>query len=137
VACQGQLEQEAVAGPLNLRDIALKGCPRPKDAPQHVRLSELTSNPDRYNGIFVSVSGQYYSGFERSALFPPSDTDLHTRTADEGVWLLQMDKSLAGERVQVSGIFTTRIKGHLRQWPGSICVVDKAKVVRKPGSENN
>jgi hypothetical protein len=127
MACHGKTESPAVDS-LGLREIALNGCPVPEGAPRRVALSDLMSHPDRYNGAFVSVAGYYYSDFERSVLFAGPEERPYIRGADEGIWLLRMDKSLAGKKVQVSGVFTTEIKGHLRQWPGSICVTHKSKI---------
>ena len=127
LACQRKTETASVVGSLKLRDIVVDGCPVPNTGPKRVTLIELASNPARYEGMFVSVSGYYYSYFERAALFGTPEEEPYAHRASEGIWLLRMDRALAGKRVQISGIFTTGIKGHLGQWPGSLCVVNKSE----------
>lgn len=99
--------------------------------PQVVAISGLIANPDRFEGRAIIVSGFYYSSFEHSAIYP-TERDPTTSTWQDGLWINGVSpfSSVSNEYVAVSGIFTSKQKGHLGQWPGSICVSSISKAQR-------
>ena len=94
-------------------------CPEIHAAPQPVTLSELVSSPSAFEGALVRVTGYYHSGFEESALY--STPKVEAQDAREGVWFFGNENVLSGSRVQVTGVFTSTLKGHLSMWAGSVC----------------
>ena len=86
-------------------------------------VSELIASPERFNGKAIKVSGYYTRSFEHSAIYS-TPQDPVSATPSEGVWtLISADRSISsGDRVMMRGVYTTKIRGHLGQWPGSICV---------------
>jgi hypothetical protein len=96
-------------------------CPEVHASPQPVTLDELVASPSAFEGALVRTTGYYRSGFEESALYP--NPRVEAQDARGGVWLFGIDEALSGKRVQITGVFTSTIKGHLSMWPGSVCAV--------------
>lgn len=92
-------------------------------------MGNLASVPEKYEGLKVKTSGYYYRGFEHSALYPDR-RDPDEISFSEGAWLMGMYPytQFAGQMIEVEGEFSTKSRGHLGQWFGSICVV-KARVL--------
>lgn len=126
-ACQAHSGSEVAAQRIEHKDIVISGCPKVDQPARKIILSDLSSDPDRYHGAAVRVDGYYYSYFEHSAIYPAPIPKPYNPEFDKGIWLLHAKPELNGEHVRVIGIFSSRIKGHLGQWPGSICVTSIAK----------
>lgn len=88
-----------------------------------VSIAELIASPDKFDGRSIVVTGYYYSGFELSALYPSRRNPENSET-DDGLWIYGLSPflDLDGRHIAVSGIFNSKEKGHLGQWPGSVCV---------------
>ncbi len=99
--------------------------------PKLVAISALIADPERFEGFAVTAIGFYYSSFEHSAIYP-TDRDPTTSTWKDGLWIdgVSPFSDLSNEYVVVSGIFSSRRKGHLAQWPGSICAASIAVAQR-------
>lgn len=100
-----------------------EACLPPAPSSESVSIASLISNPSRFEGKSVVVTGYYYSRFEHSGIYP-SRRDPDTSEWDDGLWLYGLSPflKLDDRSVTVSGIFSSKNKGHLGQWPGSICV---------------
>ena len=96
-------------------------CPQAKGSSQAVTLYQLVSEPSTFEGALIRTSGYYYSGFEHSALYP--EPGLDGQDAHAGIWVFGIDHALSGKHVQISGVYTSSIKGHLSMWVGSVCAV--------------
>ena len=46
----------------------------------------------------------------------------HEPSPGTGIWVSPLPASFAGKRVELIGYFTTAVKGHGDQWPGSLCI---------------
>ena len=103
-------------------------CPRPVGVPQAVSVTSLTQDPARYEGAFIRLSGHYCSRFEHSAVYPDTAQAACGQEFRTGLWLFGMAPGLADKHVEITGYFTQTIKGHLSQWPGSICVTSAHEV---------
>lgn len=99
-------------------------CERHIGVPQSVALDELLANGHRYEGRAVSVSGYYLQAFEFSALYPDAGGDPYTRDLNQGIWVDGISPFFDGHQAHVllTGIYTQKSRGHLGQWPGSLCV---------------
>ncbi|RYG97875.1 MAG: hypothetical protein EON58_08680 [Alphaproteobacteria bacterium] len=96
-------------------------CSRPIGEPDFISIATLLANPERYEGRPVGVIGFYHSGFEHSAIYLHRD-DATQFIPTNGFWLRgRIPDELRERYVSVSGIFTTKSRGHLGQWPGTIC----------------
>lgn len=100
-----------------------EACLPPAPTSESASIANLISNPSRFDGKSVAVTGYYYSRFEHSAIYP-SQRDPNTSEWIDGLWLYGLSPFLKRDDryVTVSGIFSSKDKGHLGQWPGSICV---------------
>jgi hypothetical protein len=99
------------------------GCTRTLSNPFMVTIEELLASPTRYEGKPVRIEGFYYSSFEHSAVYPNPDDGPGSHT-QRGLWVLEgLPKRYSGKRVTVEGIFTSGTRGHLGQWPATICNV--------------
>ncbi|MFC6840109.1 hypothetical protein [Xanthomonas theicola] len=89
---------------------------------RNVSIAELISDPNKYEGEEISVAGFYYSGFERSVIYP-SRRNPDSSSWRDGLWVYGISPflDLNDRKIVMSGIFSERRKGHLSQWPGSIC----------------
>ena len=101
-------------------------CPQPSGSPQSVTLHQLVSEPSTFEGALIRTSGYYYSGFEHSALYPEPGPD--GQAARAGVWVFGIDHALSGKHVQISGVYTSSIKGHLSMWAGSVCAASAKEI---------
>lgn len=100
-----------------------EACLPPALTSEPVSIADLLSSPAQYEGKSVVVTGYYYSRFEHSAIYP-DPRDPENSGMDDGLWLYGLSPFLEfdGRYLVVSGIFNSKNKGHLGQWPGSICV---------------
>jgi hypothetical protein len=110
--------------------LSSEACLPPAKNPEPVDISTLISEPSRFEGKPVIVSGYYYSRFEQSAIYP-SQRDPQNSDWSDGLWLsgLSPFSEFSDKHITVSGVFTRKEKGHLGQWPASICV---SSVVLQP-----
>jgi hypothetical protein len=101
-------------------------CERPVADPQDVSLIALISNPGKFSGKAVSVTGFYRSEFEHSAIYLSRDDALNS-IAQNGLWVFGgVPKTLRNHYVRIGGIFNPNSHGHMGQWPASICGVTTA-----------
>lgn len=91
-----------------------------------VRIEELIANGRAYEGRNVSVTGYYNQGFEHSALYASPGKDQFARTFADGIWIdgISAPSDGNGQHLRVTGSFSEASKGHLSQWPGSICATN-------------
>lgn len=89
-----------------------------------VALEKLVASPENYDGQHVTVSGYFYSSFERSALYPAELKQNQNTDAKSSIWLngISVPNDVYGIHVTVSGEFSSKMKGHGNWWPGSMCV---------------
>ncbi len=85
-------------------------------------IADLTSEPERFEGKFVAVSGYYYQYFENSAIYSTIENKPYSHKFSDGIWLSGVGAEFGGMHINISGIFSQKVKGHLGQWPGTICV---------------
>ena len=98
-------------------------CPIASGTYLRVAIPKLIANPATFDGKAIEVSGYHISSFEHSAIYPAWQEPFTSRFS-EGIWtLISTDRDVSSEyRVTLRGVYTTKIRGHLGQWPGSICV---------------
>ena len=103
--------------------LSMFNCPVASGTYQPVAIANLIANPALFEGKPVEISGYHISSFEHSAIYPTRQEPF-SASFSEGVWtLISTDRNVSSEdRVTLRGIYTTKIRGHLGQWPGSICV---------------
>jgi hypothetical protein len=126
-ACQPEAGTGDVAGKTRS---PLRGseCRAAGGAARTIDIEALTSSSSSLEGALVRVSGYYALDFEHSAIYAIPKSDPFDHHFESGIWLDRMDPTLSGKNVQVTGIFTRNFKGHLGQWPGSICVISAAEI---------
>ena len=124
-SCSGSQLPEQMQ--LDSMHIALHGCPEPTGKPKDVGIPELVASPAAFDAVLVRVSGHYHDDFEHHAIYPGSKPEPDDHRFSDGIWLLRLDPDFRGDRIQVTGYFTARTKGHLDQWLGSICVTSVAR----------
>lgn len=125
LGCTGQGE-EAPVDPKNLRPVewVTDLCADVKGSAQQVSIADLTTDPGRYDGKVVSVSGYYYSYFEHSAIYSTQEADPYSYKFSDGLWIQGISPfaGISGEHLEFVGTFSSKDHGHLGQWPGTICV---------------
>ena len=105
------------------RFLSIFDCPVASGTYESVEIAELIANPAIFDGKAVEISGYHISSFEHSAIYPtPQDT--FSANFSEGIWTLISTERNVGnkDRVTLRGVYTTKIRGHGSQWPGSMCV---------------
>lgn len=90
--------------------------------PQDVDIDELVAHPDQFEGRTVRVQGYYYNAFENTTILP-TQVDPYDNIGN-GPWVMGLPvfNQLGGRHVWMVGVFTQHVRGHLGQWPGTICV---------------
>ena len=103
--------------------LSMFNCPVASGAYAPVSIPQLIANPAAFDGKAVEISGYSISMFEHSAIYSTRQEPFSANFS-EGIWtLISTDRNVSSEdRVTLRGIYTTKIRGHLGQWPGSICV---------------
>ena len=103
--------------------LSIFNCPVASGVYATVSIPQLIANPAAFDGKAVEISGYSISMFEHSAIYPTKQKPFSANFS-EGIWTLtSVDLSASSEKpVTLRGIYTTKIRGHLGQWPGSICV---------------
>ena len=98
-------------------------CPIASGTYKPAKIADLIAHPELRDGKGVNISGYFTNSFEHVAIYPARQ-DPFSATFSEGLWmLLSTDHKISnGQRITVRGVYTTKIRGHLGQWPGSICV---------------
>lgn len=97
------------------------GCTRPPSNPVMVTIEQLLESPGKYEGRPVRIEGFYYWSFEHTAIYPNAEDGARFNTRS-GLWVLEgLPHRYNGKRVTVEGIFTSGTRGHLGQWPATIC----------------
>ena len=115
------------APPTEIVDLQLDlGCPEASAYVQSVALPDLVASPETYEGKSIRVAGYYYSYFEHSAIYPTPEHEPYSKSFATGAWVLGGDDDLTNQYVTMTGTFTKEFKGHLGQWPGTICVTSMA-----------
>ena len=106
-------------------ELIADACPPTTVSAQHISIAELTSNPSRYDGRVVSVSGYYSFYFEHSAVYSTQETKIDKHSFSDGIWIAGVpiaSKHLDGQFLKFVGTFSSKKSGHFNQWPGAICV---------------
>jgi hypothetical protein len=103
--------------------LSMFNCPAASGTYVPVAIPNLIANSAAFDGKAVEISGYHISSFEHSAIYPIRQDPFSTNFS-EGIWtLIGADRDVSSEdRVTLRGIYTTKIRGHLGQRPGSICV---------------
>ena len=102
-------------------------CPRASDTPLPVSLDALVSDPSAFEGRTVETEGYFHSSFEHHAIYPAPKSN--GQEFSTGLWVVAPIDTPSGELVRLTGTITVRSKGHLGQWPGTLCVTRIASVV--------
>lgn len=89
--------------------------------PRDVGIGELVAHPDQFEGRTVRVQGYYYNAFENSTILP-TQVDPYDNIGN-GPWVMGLPvfNQFSGRHVWMVGVFTQHVRGHLGQWPGTIC----------------
>jgi hypothetical protein len=103
--------------------LSMFNCPVTSGTYVPVDIPQLIANPATFDGKAVEISGYHISLFEHSAIYPTRQEPFSTNFSD-GIWtLISTNRNVSSERrVTLRGVYTTKMRGHLGQWPGSICV---------------
>ena len=104
----------------------LYGCPEPVGRPRKASISEITADPGAFHGVLVHITGHYHRSFEHHAIYPGPAPEPDEHTFEDGIWVLSGHDGLQGDHVEAVGYFTAKTRGHLGQWPGSLCVTSAA-----------
>lgn len=122
VGCSAGQQSEYAVDNGPAKYINLKACPPPAAGNfESATISEIISRPAGFDGKYVSVVGYYYSGFEMSGIYSLPQDELLPK---DGLWLFGTSPfhDFNGEKVFVSGMFSSVNRGHLGLWSGTICV---------------
>ena len=103
--------------------LSMLDCPFVSGVYEPVTITELIARPADLDEKPVKISGYFISSFEHTAIYP-TQQEPFSATFSEGLWTLLNTNSrvVSGQHVTLRGIYTTKIRGHGGQWPGSICV---------------
>lgn len=132
ISCSSRTEQE-------LADVPLEGmlssdaCQKPTNSGEFITISALISDPEKYDGRYITLEGFYYSGFELSAISARRQGSKEL-VVDDAIWVTGISPfaEIAEQRVRISGIADAKQKGHLGLWPASICA-SEIKLLPDPG----
>ncbi|GAA4870986.1 hypothetical protein GCM10023332_24330 [Luteimonas vadosa] len=122
-ACQPNADTGDLAGKAEPSPPWGSDCVAPQVVATGVAIEQITGSPARFEGVLVRTSGYYARDFEHSAIYATLEADPYDHKFASGIWLDRMDPTLSGKHVEITGQFTQAFKGHLGQWPGSICVI--------------
>lgn len=103
--------------------LSLYKCPTASGSYAPTDVQALVSDSARWNGKAVRISGYFVESSERSAIYPSLEGP-SSLAFPAGVWaLIRLNRGPAsGQRATFRGIYTSDIRGHLGQWPGTLCV---------------
>ena len=118
MGCTDKLETELK--PEN--NLTSQSCAAASSEPIMVNMSDVTSRPKDFEGKNIRIVGYYYSNFEHDAIYP-TQRDPIVSDWGEGIWVYGLPRfpQAKGERIELVGIFSSQDRGHLDQWPGSVC----------------
>ncbi len=107
-----------------------EACQLPPEVPTAIAISDAIADPTSFDGRLVSVEGYYCAAFEMNAIY--ETPDCYSRP-ELGLWLGGMSPfySSKGRRVVVTGMFDSRLQGHLEKWPAGVCVAKLTEVQPK------
>lgn len=90
----------------------------------NLKIGDLLREPERFEGRLVAFSGYYYRSFEQSVIYE-GRSSAGDQGSGEAIWVegLSPFSGLNGKHLQIMGVFSMKEKGHLAQWPGSVCVI--------------
>lgn len=96
-------------------------CPAPTTPPVPAAISSLIRRPSIADGTYILVTGYLCTGFEKSGLY---ETPSCSSSEESGLWIsgISSDVQFSGDRVEIVGMFDSTQRGHLGQWPGTVCV---------------
>ncbi len=98
--------------------------------PQSISMVSLVADPQRYDGQFVRVIAFLHLEFEGNVLYPHKEDYEHT-IIPNGVWVSLTDqqkinaKKLSNSYVIVEGMFSSKEKGHMGMWSGSLQEINR------------
>jgi len=94
-----------------------------------VSIVSLIANPEKYEDKRISVTGFLHIGFEDTAIYLHQD-DYQNSITQNGLWIFLPNNTdsisdfpggcQSNRYVQVIGTFSTKFKGHMGAWSGSI-----------------
>ena len=99
-------------------------CPKASGNPTYLSLDTIIRDPSAFEGQLVETEGYYSGYFEHSAIYTTPEKGLYNKDFSTGLWVLVPDDSFDGKSVRVTGTITTKIKGHLGQFAGTLCAID-------------
>lgn len=121
----------AVDGPVAVVEaLNSEACRLPAETPMAITISEAIADPKAFDGKLVSLEGYYCAAFEMNAIY--ESPDCYSKP-ELGLWLGGMSPfySSKGRRVVVTGIFDSRLQGHLEKWPAGVCAAKLVEVQLK------
>ena len=125
VACSRAQSNGDGSVPVKNNDVRLSGlaCPEGRGALLRVQLEQLLAHGDRYDGRIVLVTGYYSHSFEHSAIYATQQLDPYQRHFRDGIWVNGLSPFVDGngQEILVSGVFSSKGRGHGGQWSGSVC----------------
>lgn len=97
-----------------------EACQLPAETPVAITIADAIADPTAFDGRPVTLEGYYCAAFEMNALYETPDC---YSKPELGLWLGGMSPfySSRGRRVVVTGIFDSRLQGHLDKWPAGVC----------------
>jgi hypothetical protein len=121
-ACQPKADTSDLASKADVPPPWGADCEARQGEATTVGIAQIAASPAQFEGALVRISGYYAKDFEHSAIYANHKADPYDHHFASGIWLDRMDPTLSGRHVELTGQFTQSFKGHLGQWPGSICV---------------
>ena len=120
----------AVDDPVVVEALNSEACQLPEETPMTITISDAIADPKAFDGRLVSLDGYYCAAFEMNAIY--ETPDCYSRP-ELGLWLRGMSPfySSKGRRVVVTGIFDSRLQGHLEKWPAGVCAAKLVEVQLK------
>jgi len=94
---------------------------RSDELPERVSLTAVISNPEKYEGKKIAVTGWLHLEFEGNALYIHREDYVHSLSGN-GIWVDAAPEHgpLSDSYVIAYGTFTAKDKGHMGWWSGRL-----------------
>lgn len=96
----------------------------------NVSIMQLITNPEKYNGRKVQITGIGCVDFEDNAVYFSQD-DYKYLTSENALWLVLSEeeekkyKQFNGQHVLINGTFNMNVKGFMGVFPGAIESIER------------
>jgi hypothetical protein len=118
---------------------ALLATPITAEQPVNVTLVRLIANPEKFDGKLIRVIGFLRLEFEGNVLYLHRE-DYEFAILGDGIWvditpeMTKQSKTLNMNYVLLEGIFSSRERGHMSMWSGTIKQIRRAELwhTRRP-----